>query len=240
MPIYVLQHHDANRPGRLGMTLRDHGFDQEVLRLDRGDSLPSDFDDVDGVISLGGPQQVDEKHAWIAPELDFLREAHERALPVIGVCLGCQMIAKALGGEVGASEQPEMGFDTVTINARSHTDTMLSGIAWNAPQFHHHSYEVKEAPAGARVLSSSRRCKVQAFALGMRTYAFQYHFEADRSIIDDLTKDAKTQLHASGLTTEEFAQQLERDYPVFARLADRLCVNIATYLIPRVANAIQR
>ncbi|MEM1422500.1 MAG: type 1 glutamine amidotransferase [Planctomycetota bacterium] len=240
MPIYVLQHDSVNRPGRLGMTLRDHGFDQEVLRLDEGESLPSDFDDVDGVISLGGPQQVDEKHAWIQPELDFLGGAHERSLPVVGVCLGAQLIAKALGGEVGAMTEPELGFDDVTINARSHTETLLSGIAWTSPQFHFHSYEVREAPPGARVLASSRRCAVQAFAVGMRTYAFQYHIEADRSIIDDLTGDAKTQLHASGLTSEEFAHQLDEKYPAFARLADRLCVNIATYLIPRVANAIQR
>ncbi|GAB4515470.1 MAG: GMP synthase [Phycisphaerales bacterium] len=240
MPIYVLQHNDVNRPGRLGMTLRDHGFDQEILRLDQGESLPSDFDDVDGVVSLGGPQQVDEKHAWIGPELDFLREAHERSLPVVGVCLGAQMIAQALGGEVGASDEPEIGFFDVTIDQRAHTDTMLAGIAWTSPQFQRHSYEVKSPPPGARVLSSSRRCKVQAFACGLRTYAFQYHFEADRAIIDDLTRDAKTQLHACGLTTEEFAQQLETQYPIFARLADRLCVNIATYLIPRVANAIKR
>ena len=240
MPIIVLQHSDINRPGRLGMTLRDHAFEQEIIRLDLGESLPPDFDDVDGVVSLGGPQQLDEKHAWIQGELDFLKEAHERSLPVIGVCLGAQLVAKALGGEVGAADEAEIGFTDVTVNARSHTETMLAGISWAAPQFQRHSYEVKELPAGAHLLASSSRCKVQAFSAGMRTFGFQYHFEAGREIIADLTRDAKTELHRMGLTTEEFAQDMETKYPVFARLADRLCVNIATYLIPRVANTIKR
>jgi GMP synthase (glutamine-hydrolysing) len=240
MPIIVFQHSDENRPGRLGMTLRDHGFHLEILRPDKGDAMPPDYDDVDGVVSMGGPQQVDEKHAWIGPELEYLRGAHERSLPVVGVCLGAQMVAQALGGTVGPADEPEVGFTDVTIGPAAHTETLLSGIAWTSPQFQHHSYEIKEPPPGARVLASSRRCKVHAFAVGLRTYAFQYHFEADRSIIADLMCDSTTALHRMGVTSEEFAQQMETTYPKFARLADRLCINIATYLIPRVANAIKR
>jgi GMP synthase (glutamine-hydrolysing) len=240
MPIIVIQHNDRCRPGRLGMTLRDHGFDQEIIRVDQGRPLPVDFDDVDGVISLGGHQQVDEGHAWIQPELDFIKEAHERALPVVGVCLGHQLVASALGGEVGASEQGEIGFTEVNLHPKAHVETMLSGIAWRSPQFQRHTYEVKELPEGARLLASSDRCKVQAFAAGMRTYGFQYHFEADTAIIEALTSNAKTDLHAMGTTTEEFAKDMQTKYPIFARLADRLCINIATYLIPRVANAMYR
>jgi GMP synthase (glutamine-hydrolysing) len=238
MPILVIQHSDANRPGRLGLTLRDHAFKLDVRRIDRGDPLPPDLDDVDGVITLGGPQNVDEGHAWIEKELAFLREAHERALPIVGVCLGAQLIAVALGGEVGPMDAGEAGFVDVDILPAGHTDTILSGIAWRSPQFQKHRYEVKALPAGAAHLASSTRCRVQAFRAGMRTYGFQYHIEADRPIIDELMKDARTSLHQAGLTTEEFARQLDERYPAFARLADRLCVNIATYLIPRVATAI--
>lgn len=240
MPIIVIQHNERNRPGRLGMTLRDHGFDQRIIRVDLAEPLPQDFDDVDGVISMGGPQQVDEGHAWIQPELDFLREAHERALPVVGVCLGHQLVAKALGGEVGNAEQGEIGFVDVNIHPKAQTETLLAGIAWTSAQFQRHTYEVKEAPAGARVLASSDRCKVQAMAIGMRTFGFQYHFEADTDFIDYATSSAKTALHAMGTTTEEFSKDMQTKYPAFARLADRLCINIATYLIPRVANAMHR
>lgn len=239
MPIVILQHDDNNRSGRLGLTLRDHGFKADVLRMDRGDALPPDLDGVHGVISLGGAANADEKHAWIPRELEFLRAAHEADLPVVGVCLGAQMIAKALGGEVGPADKPEVGWSTVHLAPSAHTDTILAGVAWSSPQFQKHKQEVKGLPPGAVALASSDACAIQAFRAGLRTYAFQYHFEVDRDGIDRLMADAKTTLHQTGVTTEEFAAQTARHYEMFARLADRLCINIATYLIPRVATAMR-
>ena len=238
MPILVIQHSDRCRPGRLGRTLRDHAFKLDVVRPDQGDALPADLDEIDAVISLGGPQNVDERHAWIPREIELLRAAHERALPVIGVCLGHQLIAQALGGEVAPMEQPEVGFTDVSILPPGHTDTILTGIAWTTPQFQRHKYEVRTLPPGAQLLASSAKSKVQCFRAGMRTYGFQYHFEADRPMIDEMMSDARTDLHQSGLTTDEFARDLESNYPTFSRLADRLSINLATYLLPKVATTI--
>ena len=237
MSIIVLQHSDRCRPGRLGLTLRDHAFKLDIIRPDEGDPLPTDLDDVDGVISLGGPQNVDEGHAWLDRERAFLRAAHEASLPIVGICLGHQLLAEALGGEVGPMEAPEVGFTPVSIGSPGQTDTILAGVAWRTPQFQRHRYEVKKLPPGAQLLASSEKCKVQVFRAGMRSYGFQYHFEADRAMIDSFMSDARTDLHQSGATTDEFARSLERHYEMFSRLADRVCINIATYLIPRVATA---
>lgn len=238
MTIIVFQHAAHCRPGRVGTTLRDHGFTLDIRKLDEGDPVPTDFDDVEAVISMGGPQNVDEAHAWIKRETEFLREAHDRQLPVVGVCLGAQLLAHALGGEVGPMEGAgEIGFVDVDIHPSAHTDTLLAGIAWRAPQFHKHKYEIKQLPESAANLASSERCKVQAFRAGMRSYGFQYHFEADMDMIRAFTKDSVGELHTAGLTTEEFEKQCEEKYEMFARLADRLCINIATFLIPRVATA---
>ncbi len=235
MAIIAIQHDDLRRSGRLGVTFRDHGFLVRTIRVDRGEALPIDFDGVDGVISLGGKQNVDEKHAWIEKELEFIRAAHDRSLPVLGICLGAQMIAVALGGEVGKMDRPEVGFTDVHLTPAAHTETMLAGVAWKSPQFQKHWYEVKKLPEDARLLATSPNCKVQAFRLGMRTYGFQYHFECDHDMIQQFMADAKTDLHHAGVTTDEFTKQLGQKYEMFARLGDRLCLNICTYLIPRFA-----
>ncbi len=242
MAILVFQHSEIGRPGRLGATLRDHGWRLDIRAMHAGGDVPADLDDVDGVISLGGPQNVDEPRddwPWMDGEIEFLRAAHERSLPIVGVCLGAQMLAAALGGEVAAMPQAEVGFQTITLSQAGHTETLLSGIAWDSPQFCHHMREVRKPPAGAVVLASSRRCAVQAFRVGMRSYGFQYHFEADQRLIRDLTRESMDELHGAGYTEAEIEQQIETHYADFARLADRLCVNIATCLLPtaRLAGA---
>ena len=237
MAIITFQHDDINKPGRLGMTLRDHGFKLDIRRLDQGDQVPVDLDGVEGVVSLGGRANVDDSHAWLDQERAYIKAAHERSLPVIGICLGAQLVAEALGGTVSKMEAAEVGFAPVTLTPRAHTDTVLNGVAWTAPQFHHHFYEVSELPPGATLLASSERCTNQAFQVGMRTYGFQYHPECDRPMIDALMKDAKTDLNRAGAATQEFERDAERDYEMYARLGDRLMLSIATYLIPRVATA---
>jgi GMP synthase (glutamine-hydrolysing) len=239
MPIIVFQHDAKNKPGRLGMTLRDHAFKLDIRRLDQGAPIPGDFDDVDGVISLGGTANVDDKYGWLEKERVFLREAHERGLPVVGVCLGAQLIAEALGGEVQKAPNREAGFVDVRMLPVAHSDTILSGIAWNSPQFSLHRYAISTLPEGAVRLAESAHCEVQAFRAGMRTYGFQYHFEADRPMMDELLADARSDLQGAGLSTDEFSRDAEKKYEMFARLGDRLCVNIATYLIPRVGTAIR-
>ncbi len=239
MPIIVFQHFDQGLPGRLGLTLRDHGFKLDIRRLDHGDPIPVDYDDVDAVVSLGGPQNVGESHAWMQPEMDYLKGAHARALPIVGICLGHQMIAAALGGKVSRMAAPELGLVDVNITPPGQTDAVLAGIAWRSPQFQSHACEVTELPPDSVVLASSARCKVQAFRAGMRTYGFQYHFELDRESCNEyMAMESQADLAAAGVTMEGYRLSMDKSYEMFARLADRLCVNLATLLIPRVASKV--
>lgn len=240
MSILVFQHSDSERPGRLGLILRDHAFDLEIRRPDRGDAFPADFDDIDGVISLGGPQRLaDSRESWVAGEVAFLKEAHDRRLPVVGICLGHQLIAMALGSQIGPMERPEVGFVDVDINAAGQTDTILAGIAWRSPQFQLHNDEVKEPPKGSAVLASSKACKVQAFRAGLRTYGFQYHPEFDLARIKAVLADSRDMLSRAGVSAPDIEQQAAKHYDTFARLSDRLCLNIAAFLIPKAATAMR-
>ncbi len=235
MPLIVFQHSDSARPGRLGATLRDHGLLLTILRPDRGDEIPPDLDGVDGVISLGGPQSCAagaERPVWMDLEMEFLRCAHDAELPVVGVCLGHQMLAMALGGEVQRMPKPEIGFCDIEISPAGQTDAILSGIPWRSPQFSHHEDEVKKAPPGATALASSKACAVQSFRAGIRSYGFQFHFEADRPMVDVFTRSSPEQLAAAGLAESKIAEQADTQYERFARVANRLCLNLATYLLP--------
>ncbi len=176
----------------------------------------------------------------MAPEKEFIARAHELNLPVVGICLGAELIAQALGGTVSKMQQKEVGLCEVNILPAGHTDTVLAGVAWASKQFQWHSYEISELPPGAALLASSDACKVQAFRCSMRTYGFQYHFEADRSMIEEYVTKFRGELHATGVTSEEFAKQLDAHYEMFARLADRVCLNIVTFLLPQAVRMASR
>lgn len=240
MAIIVFQHSQYCGAGRLGATLRDHGFKLDIRRLDvdGAAAVPSDLDNVHGVVSMGGPQNVGETHAWMEPQYAFLRKAHAAQLPVIGVCLGAQLIAHALGGQVGpmadlgGRPRLEAGFSKVSINTMGQTEPMLAGLLWDSMQFQMHGYEVKQLPPEGMNFAGSAACKHQAFRVGLRTFGFQYHFECDRPMVDVLAKDCEEWMRPLGVTVSDVASQADTHYPEFARLADRLCVNLATYLFP--------
>lgn len=239
MPIVVFQHADNCRPGRLGATLRDHAFALDIRRPDRGDPFPVDLDDVEGVVSLGGPQHVGGKEAWLVREIEFLQRAHARSLPIVGVCLGHQLLGAALGAAVGPMETPEAGMGAVDLTAAGgQTDPILAGIAWRSLQFQAHADEVRDTPPGATLLATSAGCKVQAFKAGMRSYGFQYHFEADRPMIREILHDSIDELRKVNSAPEHAERQCAQHYEMFARLGDRLCVNIASFLIPKVATTV--
>jgi GMP synthase (glutamine-hydrolysing) len=234
MPIIVFQHGPGVGPGRLGATFRDHGFHLDIRRLDLlgPDGVPRDFDNVEAVVSLGGEQNVGESHAWMTAEAAYLSEAHARNLPVIGVCLGHQLLAHALGGTVGPMAKPEWGFEPVSLNTTGQVEPLLAGLAWDARWFQAHGQEVQKLPEGATLLASSPACKVQAFRAGLRSFGFQFHFECDRAMVEEFAESSGTSLQRAGVSKGDVLAQADKYYPLFARLADRLCVNMVTLLFP--------
>ncbi len=231
--ILVLQHSVAG-PGRLGATLRDHAFKLDVRKptipvSEGGHELPNDLDDYQGILLLGGPAQPDQDDPWILKELELIKEAQSRDLPMIGICLGHQLIARALGGEVGRLDKPEWGFLNVDLTTPGQTDVLLAGVPWSTPQFQSHAFAVTTPPPGAVVLGKSELCPNQIMRVGQRTISFQFHFEVDGSLIDYFV-DADTDLIAeAGASEAAFAADREKKYEMFARVADRICVNLVTY-----------
>jgi GMP synthase-like glutamine amidotransferase len=233
MALLVFIHHPQEGPGILGDVLRDCGHQLREVRLFDRQGVPPTLDDVAGIISMGGPMNVDEaaEHAWIDAEMVCLKKAHGAGLPIVGVCLGAQLIGAALGGQVAAMPKPpgpEVGFQPVRLTFPGTNDPLLAGIPWTSTQFHLHGQEVVKLPPEGVPLVSSKMCKTQAFRVGQTTYGFQYHFEWDR---EDLAQAAADGLVAkAGLTAQGITASIASHYDGYRRLGDRLCANIAMML----------
>ena len=236
MAILILEHNDLDAAERLGEVLRDHGHHLDIVRLHHGDPLPPDLDNIDGLISMGGPQNVDEidQHAWMQGEIDLIKQAHDSGRPVLGVCLGAQFIAHALGGEVTKMEAPEMGMAKVTESFFGQNDPLLAGLPWNTFQMHAHGCEVTKTPPGGTPapLSSSAGCKVQCFRVGLTTYGIQYHFEWKKERCLGLIDAKKDWREQTGQSADELKQGVEDHYDLYRHLGDRLCKNICDLLFP--------
>ncbi len=239
MSVLVFQHSLIAGPARLSATLRDHGFRLDVRRCDLGDPVPEDHNTIDAVIVLGGLQNVPDGHAWLEQECAFIRGAHERSIPVVGICLGAQMIAHAFGGGIGVMNTPELGMTEVELVGAAQSDPILAGVPNRFHINETHLQEVRAMPEGAVLLASSEGCKHQAFRLGMRTYAFQFHFEFDKPTMLEATRGMPAELSKCGLSQDAISHGVEEHYERAACLANRICVNIVNCLIPRRAGAVR-
>ena len=243
MAIIVFEHSATTGALRLGATLRDYGHMLRVIGPKDHDEIPGDLDEVDGVVTTGGPQSVNDDHPWLESEIRFLQAAHEVDLPIVGICLGNQVLAKALGGEVGElTAGIELGWHEVSLTDAGRDDILHAGLGWKSMQFHWHSQQVIKPPPGARVLAESKRCPVQSWALGLRTYAFQYHPEVYPETIDIWAEDEPEALEEAGLLLDQLNDQTREHYPAFERLTARLFEAISLLLMPadrRVAGVVK-
>jgi len=233
MAIIVFEHSELVDVGRLGAALRDYGHKLRIIRPADGEQLPPDLNNVDGVISCGGPQSANDSDAWIGEELKYLRDACDSELPVIGICLGHQLLAKAMGGEVARmSSGIELGWHNITLSHFGREDILHTGLPWDMTVFNWHHDQVTELPAGAKLLASSDKCKVQAWTMGLRIYGFQYQPAITPSTIDSWIENEPDALTEAGISADELRDAVGQQYPTYERLTKRLFESIALYLIP--------
>ncbi len=193
-PLLVVQHVPWEGPHRILEAFGDRCV-IAVRPLD-GDELPG-HGEVAGAIFMGGPMGVGESdaHPGLMIERDWLREAIEAGLPTLGVCLGAQLIARALGAEIRPGKAPEIGFATTRV--RDPGDPVVGGLAPDATVLHWHG-EVFDLPDGAELLAWSAGTQVQAFRAG-RAWGVLFHAEADARLVESwlAVPEMAAQAHAA-------------------------------------------
>lgn len=216
----IIQHVPFEGPGLIATEARARGLAVEVRRMDLGHAVPH-AGEIGGLVVMGGPMGVHDtaSHPYLAAEQQLLRTAVEQNLPVLGVCLGAQLLAAALGARVYQGPAPEIGVGEVILTADGSTDAVLGGAGATLPVVHWHG-DTFELPAGATHLARSALYANQAFRIGRRAYAFQFHVEVDRS----LAAEWATRLPPGIVIPEERRAEVERSgRRVVSRFFDAVC-----------------
>jgi GMP synthase-like glutamine amidotransferase len=181
----VLQHHPDEHPGSLGPLLEGAGLALTTVELDAGHAIPS-LEPFDLMLVMGGPQHVwqEEQHPWLITEKAAIRRwVGDLARPYLGVCLGHQLLADAMGGRVALMAVPEIGVLDVARTPAGEADPVFGRLPAVLPGLQWHEAEVVEAPAGAAVLAENSSSPVQALRVGPHALGVQFHVEVDADTI---------------------------------------------------------
>ena len=260
----VLQHVPFEGPGRILTCFRDHGIPVEIRHLYRGDEVPTRADDLRILVIMGGPMGVADigssEFPFLQKEVDLLKTLMLLDKPVLGMCLGAQLIAHAAGARVypntkpGATKEappipaPEIGWGPVMFPFPGGTEPLVYGMHDGAMMFHWHfdTFDLPKLPAppnvppapapapptGNALLASSRTCKNQAFRFKTRVVGFQYHFE--------MTPPGIETMLANGIDTiekvlgpggfDQVCADTKKHYAAYERLGNKMMQNIVEFL----------
>jgi len=179
-----------------------------------------------GFIFMGGPMSANDNLSYIQAELSLIRQAVEADKPVLGICLGAQLIAKALGARVYRNPVKEIGWFPVWWTPEAASDPLLAGLEGPETVFHWHG-ETFDLPDGAVWLARSERCERQAFRIGANTYGFQFHLEVTPEMIQDWV-----QQDANSNDVRELEAELDpwHNAPRLAELSSLIFGRWATFL----------
>ena len=180
-PVAIFRHTSTEGPGYFATVLDARRIPWRVVQVDAGEPVPADPRAFSGLVFMGGPMSVNDDLPWIAPSLRLIRAGVAADVPVLGHCLGSQLMAKALGGVVTRNRVKEIGWGEVAVCAAPAAKDWL-GDARSFIAFHWHGETFSLPPGAERVLTNAN-CENQAFALG-KHFGMQCHVEMTPQMID--------------------------------------------------------
>lgn len=223
-PIAIFRHAPTEGAGYFAEFLNRHAIPWELIRIDEGDHVPLNAQDFSGLVFMGGPMSVNDDLPWMYFVLPLIRDAYAHDVPLLGHCLGGQLISKALGGVVTKNPVKEIGWGS-TIVADNDTARAWFGEIRQFDAFHWHG-ETFSLPPGAEPLLSGVHCAHQAFALG-KHLALQCHVEMTEHMIREWcevgAEEVAENLASPSVQSAEIIQQQMHDkLPLLHRVAEQL------------------
>lgn len=187
MKVYAIQHLATEPLGLIGEALAARGVGADYIHVYAGEAVPPSLGDAAGLVVMGGPMGVYEQDAYpfLGHELRLIDSALRDGKPVLGVCLGSQLLAAALGATVRKAERKEIGWFPVSLTEAGRQDPLFEHVAPSFTAYHWHG-DIFDLPPGALHLASSEQTAYQAFRFGANVYGLLFHLEATPRIVTDM------------------------------------------------------
>ncbi len=235
MRALALRNVSIESPGTFGEFLKRNGFTIDDIDLSKGERCPATADGYDVTLIMGGPMNVyeEDKHPFLADELRLLQEAAKNGRKVIGFCLGCQMIARALGAKVTKNPVKEIGWMPVMLTDAGKREPLLAGLPETLTVFQWHG-DTFAVPAGAAHLVKSEACVNQAFRHG-NMLALQYHPEVEEADVRGWSDEYLAELlRERGVRgKEQLVAETKRSFPRMLKDRDLFYGNLLRWILER-------
>ncbi len=212
--LLVLQHVPHELLGTLNPLLKRSGFRIRYVNFARHPDAQPSLDGYNGLVVLGGPMSVNDadRLPHLTTEMRLIEEALRRNIPVLGICLGAQLIAKTLGADVYPNKEKEIGWYDVSPTDEAESDPLLLGFQKTETIFQWHG-ETFDIPKSTRHLAFSSLCVNQAFRYGNNVYGFQFHLEVDEPMIHRWLRVAENREEIAALGGTIDPERIHRDTP---------------------------
>jgi GMP synthase (glutamine-hydrolysing) len=221
--ILVLQHHPAENLGAIADALEEAALAWQYVRVFDGHPIPKDVKGLGGLIVMGGAQTVYQldRYPYLRDEMALIESALKADKPILGVCLGSQLLAAALGAQVRRGEQREIGWYPVRLNDDAKDDRLMRGLPAEFAAPHWHS-DVFDLPTNAIALASSDKTPVQAYRYGTKAYGLLFHAEMTREILTALVSEFGEGLKRVGVDGDAMLVDAEKHLSTLGKVGDTI------------------
>jgi len=222
--IYVLQHHPVENLGTIAEALEGAALAWQYVRVNDGQPVPENMKGAGGLIIMGGPMGVHQtdRYPWLRDEMKLIEDAIKSNLPVLGVCLGAQILAAALGSKVERNPNgKEIGWHPIRLSDSAKDDRLMRDLPATMTPFHWHG-DIFELPPGAVSLASSDKTPCQAFRHGDKAYGFQFHIEVTEDGVAAMANAFAKELVRENIPAERMIAQAAEFLTSLEKASDRV------------------